>query len=112
MRVLYLLAALPLAVQPFPFMADHPNIDASMLKAHSAHAKRQGGCPVNANHPGAAPLTSQYPYLNAKNGQPGSGQGGIQVPASGDTAHAYVAPGSNDVRGPCPGMNVLANHNV
>ncbi|CAI6341405.1 unnamed protein product [Periconia digitata] len=25
-------------------------------------------------------------------------------------AHAYIAPGSNDVRGPCPGLNALANH--
>jgi len=33
------------------------------------------------------------------------------VPAVGDTAHYFVAPGPNDIRGPCPGLNVLANHN-
>lgn len=26
-------------------------------------------------------------------------------------AHAFVAPGSGDQRGPCPGLNALANHN-
>ncbi|EMD94579.1 hypothetical protein COCC4DRAFT_66246 [Bipolaris maydis ATCC 48331] len=25
-------------------------------------------------------------------------------------AHQYIAPGPNDIRGPCPGLNVLANH--
>lgn len=24
--------------------------------------------------------------------------------------HAWVAPGPNDIRGPCPGLNALANH--
>nr|ANZ54407.1 heme-thiolate peroxidase HTP3 [Leptoxyphium fumago] len=26
-------------------------------------------------------------------------------------AHAFVAPGSGDARGPCPGLNAMANHN-
>ncbi|KAL3424168.1 oxidase [Phlyctema vagabunda] len=26
-------------------------------------------------------------------------------------AHAFVAPGPNDLRGPCPGLNAMANHN-
>lgn len=25
-------------------------------------------------------------------------------------AHKWVAPGPNDIRGPCPGLNALANH--
>ena len=29
-----------------------------------------------------------------------------------DTAHAFEAPGPNDIRGPCPGLNALANHHV
>jgi hypothetical protein len=33
----------------------------------------------------------------------------VQVPAPGDYAHRYIAPGPNDIRGPCPGMNSLAN---
>lgn len=24
--------------------------------------------------------------------------------------HRYIAPGPNDIRGPCPGLNILANH--
>ncbi|KAJ7917256.1 Chloroperoxidase [Mycena leptocephala] len=27
-----------------------------------------------------------------------------------DPAHPFIAPGPNDMRGPCPGMNTLANH--
>ncbi|KAJ7869381.1 Chloroperoxidase [Mycena leptocephala] len=30
-----------------------------------------------------------------------------QIP---DPAHPFIAPGPNDQRGPCPGMNTLANH--
>ena len=29
-----------------------------------------------------------------------------------DKAHPYIAPGPNDMRGPCPGLNSLANHGV
>jgi len=29
-----------------------------------------------------------------------------------DAAHPYIAPGPNDMRGPCPAMNSLANHGV
>lgn len=27
-------------------------------------------------------------------------------------AHPYIAPGPDDIRGPCPGLNTLANHGV
>ncbi|KAF8060637.1 Chloroperoxidase [Lyophyllum atratum] len=27
-----------------------------------------------------------------------------------DAAHPFIAPGPNDLRGPCPGLNTLANH--
>jgi Peroxidase, family 2 len=29
-----------------------------------------------------------------------------------DAAHPYRAPGPGDMRGPCPGLNTLANHGV
>ena len=29
-----------------------------------------------------------------------------------DPAHPFIAPGTNDIRGPCPGLNTLANHGV
>jgi hypothetical protein len=60
----------------------------------------------------SAPFTSQFPYLGAANGLPAtSTTGGILVPAAGDTAHQYTAPGSADQRGPCPALNAAANHN-
>jgi hypothetical protein len=49
--------------------------------------------------------------MGAINGQAGSTTGGIQVPAPGDTLHQFIAPNYTvDIRGPCPGLNVLANH--
>ncbi|KAG9106303.1 hypothetical protein FRC07_008877, partial [Ceratobasidium sp. 392] len=59
----------------------------------------------------AAPFNPSFPYLGAKNGLPATGGGGIDVPAEGDNAHQFTAPGPNDIRGPCPGMNAAANHN-
>lgn len=29
-----------------------------------------------------------------------------------DPAHPWIAPGPNDIRGPCPGLNTLASHGV
>lgn len=93
----------------FPWVAETQGVDASLLR-HSTQ-KRAATCPFNSDHVPAAPITSQYPYNGAIDGLPGNGQGGILVPAEGDTAHEYVAPGPNDIRGPCPGLNTMANHN-
>ncbi|KUJ23300.1 putative aromatic peroxygenase [Mollisia scopiformis] len=97
-----------------------PGVDSSMLQG-ARYAKRQqsggsnpGGpatCPNNPDHVPAPGITAEYPYNGAKNGSQGNGKGGYQVPAPGDTAHAFVAPGPNDIRGPCPGLNTAANHN-
>jgi hypothetical protein len=98
----------------FPWVASSPGVDSSLL-FHRAPSKRQSDeatCPFNSQHPGAAPYTTQYPYTGAKNGLPGTGIGGIQVPAPGDKAHYYTDPGIGDIRGPCPGLNAAANHNV
>ena len=97
----------------FPFIATTPGVDSSALHSTAKSFdlnKRQSSCPFNTNHKGAAPYNSKYPYTGAKNGLPGSGIGGIKVPADGDTAHAFEAPGPNDIRGPCPGLNAAANH--
>ena len=96
----------------FPFVAKMPGVDSSMLQGQMSKSKRQSSCPFNSDHPGAAPYSSQYPYTGAQNGLPGTGEGGILVPAAGDTAHAFEAPGPNDIRGPCPGLNTAANHHV
>ena len=103
----------------FPFVMNEAGVDSSLLRAARLGRRQQTGegaggpatCPFNANHVPAAPVTAKYPYNNAKNGVAGKGIGGYQVPATGDTAHYFVAPGANDIRGPCPGLNAAANHN-
>ncbi|KAF2422624.1 Cloroperoxidase [Tothia fuscella] len=95
----------------FPFVLYQPGIDASLFRNQKRQQPSPASCPFNANHQPAAPISSQYPYNGAKNGAPGKGVGGYQVPADGDTAHQFVAPGPNDIRGPCPGLNAAANHN-
>ena len=108
----------------FPWMANIPGIDLSLLKKgqiYQANTKRQietddkgsaAYCPVNPEHLGAAPFNPLYPYTGAVDGLPGTGIGGKQVPAPGDEAHYFTPPGDLDIRGPCPGMNTAANHNV
>ena len=103
----------------FPWVANQPGVDSSPFnggqKRQQSGGNAPGGpatCPFNSNHQPAAPVTSEYSYNNAQNGLPGDGKGGFQVPAEGDTAHQYAAPGPNDIRGPCPGLNAAANHNV
>ena len=112
MSLLTLVATLVVTTTAFPFLSDIPGVDSSALRnpQRSPNHKRQSTCPFNSNHPGAAPYNSQFPYTGAKNGLPGTGVGGIKVPATGDTAHAFEAPGPNDIRGPCPGLNTAANH--
>jgi hypothetical protein len=98
----------------FPFVSEMPGVDSSLFRKRQQTSNGPGSaaqCPFNANHVAAPGITTQYPYNGAKNGLPGNGKGGYQVPAPGDTAHQFVAPGPNDIRGPCPGLNAAANHN-
>ncbi|KZO94165.1 Cloroperoxidase [Calocera viscosa TUFC12733] len=95
-----LLAATPLVVEAYP-----------------QYAKRLAGSRNDnrAKYPilrrAAVPYSDQYPYTGAKlDGQSGTGKGGVQVPAPGDTAHEYQDPPPGAYRGPCPGLNTLANH--
>ncbi|KAF6217672.1 hypothetical protein HO133_006774 [Letharia lupina] len=94
----------------FPWVAGMSGVR-SISEIEAQLAKRQSTCPFNANHVPAAPATSKFPYAGAINGLPSTRPGNFQVPANGDTAHAFVAPGPNDIRGPCPGLNTAANHN-
>lgn len=122
MKNVAILSALAVSASAFPWVVEMPGVDSSPLPGFKAIRQRrqQAGtgagsaatCPFNANHQGAAPYNAKYPYNNATNGLPGNGKGGYQVPAPGDTAHQFVAPGANDIRGPCPGLNTAANHNV
>ena len=95
----------------FPWVASVPGIR-SVNEVEAQIAKRQTTCPFNPNHVPAAPITSQFPYAGAINGLPATRPGNFQVPATGDHAHGFVPPGANDIRGPCPGLNTAANHNV
>ncbi|KAL6705176.1 hypothetical protein ACN47E_007281 [Coniothyrium glycines] len=113
------ISCLASVVTAWPWIASVPGVDLSAIHAHpenSAKQRRQAGgldptCPFNAEHPGAAPFDIRFPYTGSINGLPGTGIGGVRVPAPGDTAHAFTPPGPNDIRGPCPGMNTAANHN-
>jgi hypothetical protein len=102
-----LLVALSTSIDAYAWMKDLDTRDSSPLEPPAAT------CPVNALPKGAAPYSSDYPsaYTGAKNGLPGTGKGGVLVPATGDSAHAYVAPRPNDIRGPCPALNMGSNHN-
>ena len=104
------------AVSAFPWVPDQPQVDSSLLKLRrqqpATGAGGQATCPFNPNHQGAAPYNSDYPYNHAQNGLPGQKLGGYKVPADGDTAHQFGVAGPLDIRGPCPGLNTLANHNV
>lgn len=85
------------------------SIPITSLPRHSTPSTR----PTSTTRDSDRELTpARYPYNSAQNGLPGKGIGGYQVPAPGDTAHQFVAPGPNDIRGPCPGLNTAANHNV
>ena len=117
--VLVGLIALPSAIS-FPWMAGMPGLDKGPLSLNSQFTKRQNApgcyvescCPNNPVHPFAAPLTAEFPYLGAKNGLPATRLGNVEVPADGDDAHNFEAPGPLDIRGPCPGLNTMANHHV
>ncbi|TEY35481.1 hypothetical protein BOTCAL_0589g00030 [Botryotinia calthae] len=99
------------AVTAFPFVATMPGVDSSLLNGNKQQQPESTSCPFNANHINAPGISDAYPYNGAKNGLPGRGKGGYQVPAPGDTDHQFIAPKSTDIRGPCPGLNAAANHN-
>jgi len=117
----YRLLAVALAANSavaFPFVANAPGIDSSLLRRQQSGGSNPGGpqsckgnnVPAGYVHVPAVGISDEYPYNYAKNGQQGRGKGGYQVPAPGDTAHEFRAPGEYDIRGPCPGLNAAANH--
>lgn len=107
-----LIAALVGQAVAYPWVAGLAGVDSSLLRRQFQPGSA-ATCPNNPNHPGAAPYSTKYPYCGAKGGLPGVFPClKNQVPAPGDTAHAYEPPGPNDIRGPCPGLNTAANHHV
>jgi len=99
-----IISALLTSVSAYPWVVSQPGVDSSLLglkKRQQSGGSDPGGpatCPFNSNHTGAAPFNPDYPYNSAQNGLPGKRTGGYQVPAPGDVAHYFIAPGQNDIR--------------
>lgn len=116
MKNLFVSSLLLSGASAFPFVLDAPGVDSSMLRNHRRQQPGEGAggeaaCPFNPNHVPAAPVTAQFPYNNAKNGQQGNGKGGYLIPDPRDKAHQFQKPNpKTDIRGPCPGLNTAANH--
>ena len=108
--MLILTLALVQGAFAFPWVANVQGVDSSILKRSALLERDTPDCPFNRNHQPAAPVTSKYPYNNAKDGKPGNGKGGYLVPAPGDTAHEFRKPNpKTDIRGPCPGIQCSIN---
>lgn len=109
-----LIAALSLPALAYPFVPTLAGVDSALLQRRHLRVRQAGSaasCPNNPNHMAAVPISSEYPYCGALNGIPGKQYCENNfVPAEGDTAHYYEAPGPLDIRGPCPGINTAANH--
>jgi hypothetical protein len=76
--------------------------------------KRAALCLVYLTLQGAAPYSEYYlsKYTGVRDGLLGTGKGGVLVPVANDTAHVYSPPSSNDIRGPCPGLNMAASMSI
>ncbi|KAF1960406.1 Cloroperoxidase [Byssothecium circinans] len=101
-------------VSGYAFIANQPGIKNTHLLARQQSAGPLPGgpetCPFNPNHVPAVPVNAEFNYNGAYGGFPGRGKGGYQVPAPNDTAHQFMPPTDKDIRGPCPGLNAMANH--
>ncbi|KAJ4364575.1 hypothetical protein N0V83_009171 [Neocucurbitaria cava] len=91
-------AALAPLTDAFPAaMLEAAAHDPTLLKrAEKLLAGRQAGADA------ATALFEPVPIFDAK---------AQYVNVSKGSGHEYVAPGSSDLRGPCPGLNAFANHN-
>jgi len=96
-----LLASLVPIANAFPAaMLEAAARDPSVLKRaeeiSKAYAKRQAGADA------ATALFEPVPIFNAET---------QYINVTEGSGHEFVAPGPNDLRGPCPGLNAFANHN-
>ena len=98
---LALIAAAPLASAWPTAILDAAGHDPELLKRAEEAARlvklqgRQGGAGA------ATAIFEPVPVFNAKAQYINISQG---------SGHEYVAPGADDLRGPCPGLNAFANH--
>jgi len=99
LHVVLLAAAAPLANAWPTAILDAAGHDPELLK-HAAEAVRL----MKGRQEGASAATAVFepiPIFNAE---------AQYVNVSAGSGHEYVAPGPNDLRGPCPGLNAFANH--
>jgi hypothetical protein len=75
--------------------ASDPSILARAAEISRSLAGRQSGADA------ATTLFEPVPIFNAK---------AQYINVTKGSGHEYVAPGPNDLRGPCPGLNAFANH--
>ena len=84
-----------------------PRLNANSVKELADLAKRSGECPHLAKQDEAAECPYRAKHKNLKR-QTTFDPTAQHVSTTG--VYAWVAPGSGDQRGPCPGLNALANH--
>jgi len=96
----FILAIVPIAANAFPAAmlaktAGDPALQARAAEIEKMFGRRLAG--AGASTPLFEPINtfSERQLVNVSKG----------------SGHEYVAPGPNDLRGPCPGLNALANHN-
>ncbi|KAF2162620.1 hypothetical protein M409DRAFT_58040 [Zasmidium cellare ATCC 36951] len=93
-----LVAAMATTATAFPFAAlQDAARDPKIMEIANEHLKRQGVATADA----ATLVFEPVPIFNAEK---------QYIDISEGSGHAYVAPGPNDLRGPCPGLNAFANH--
>lgn len=90
------LAVAPIAVNAFPtaILAETAGNPALLAQAEKMLGRRQAGAGAATLLFEPIPIFSEKQYVNISKG----------------SGHEYVAPGPNDLRGPCPGLNAFANH--
>lgn len=77
-------------------IANDPQIAARTIEIAKSLQGRQAGADA------ATALFEPAPYFKADE---------QYIDVSPGSGHEYVAPGPDDLRGPCPGLNAMANHN-
>lgn len=94
-------AVLPLAyafpAQMYDAIVNDPEIAARTIEIANSLRGRQTGADA------ATALFEPVPQFNAAE---------QYIDVSPGSGHEYVAPGKDDLRGPCPGLNAMANHGM
>ena len=103
-----LLRALSIAAVAVSIVAALPHLDAAALDALNSKLVDEGKCPYAAQQSSNS-NEKECPHLNEELRKRAVFDPVAQK-VSTTGAHAWVAPKNGDQRGPCPGLNALANH--